>query len=52
MTEVKLFEQAHEQYTKLVSTLSSQESQGMEHGEIERMLISSWYGAFVTNSHR
>lgn len=36
--DASVFEMAYEQYTKLVSTLSTQESQGLEHGDIERMI--------------
>ncbi len=36
--EQDYFEQAHEQYHQLIKTLSAEESQGWEHGEVERYI--------------
>ncbi len=39
--EQDYFEQAHEQYQQLIKTLSAEDSQGWEHGEVERYINQS-----------
>ena len=36
--EQDYFEQAHEQYHQLIKTLSAEDSQGWEHGDVERYI--------------
>ena len=36
--EQDYFQQAHEQYNQLIGTLSATDTQGWEHGEVERYI--------------
>ncbi len=36
--EQDYFQQAHEQYHQLINTLSAEDTQGWEHGEVERYI--------------
>jgi hypothetical protein len=50
--EQKTFEQAYEQYQALINTLSSEDAQGWERGEIERYINEHGTELLSAASHK